>query len=308
MSFKGKLFHVMLKYRHLFKGQLKPEIIDHNTSIEKDRHETEEMAARLVKKIEGITYKQAEFSDFYSEWVNLDNAPQDKVVLYFHGGGFVKGSTKSHRNIVGNFVKRLGIKALVFDYRLAPEHPAPAAVYDTVAIYTWLLEQGYKPENIAFAGDSSGAGIELAAMIKCKDDGLPLPAVCAAFSPCTDATLSGESHKTRAKADPCTPKGANETYLGYYVGNGDPKHPYTSPLFADLHGLPPIIIQVGNDETLRDDSVRFAEKAKQAGVEVKIKVWKGMFHCFPLLAPMFSEATEALNEACRFLREKLNIA
>ncbi|SCY46034.1 alpha/beta hydrolase fold domain-containing protein [Alkaliphilus peptidifermentans] len=144
-------------------------------------------------------------------------------------------------------------------------------------------------------------------MIKCKDDGIPLPAVGATFSPCTDMTLSGESHKSRVKADPCTPKGANETYLSYYVGNGDPEHPYASPLFGDLHGLPPIIIQVGNDETLRDDSVLFAEKAKKSGVEVKIKVWNGMFHCFPVLAPMFPEATEALNETCSFLREKLNI-
>ncbi|MDP4134118.1 MAG: alpha/beta hydrolase fold domain-containing protein, partial [Bacillota bacterium] len=157
------------------------------------------------------------------------------------------------------------------------------------------------------AGDSSGGGIALAAMIKCKDDGLPMPSCAALFSPCTDMTMSGESHRTRVKADPCTPKGANETYLGYYVGKGDPKHPYASPLFADLHGLPPIMIQVGNNETLRDDSTRLAEKAKQAQVEVHIKVWKGMFHCFPLLAPMFPEATEALNEACQFLRDKLKV-
>lgn len=307
MSIKGKLFHLMLRYRHLLKGQLRPEVIDKNTSIEKLRKECDEAAARLLKKTEGATYNQAEYSDLYAEWVNPENAPQDKVVLYFHGGGFVMGNARSHRNIVANFVKRLGVKALTFDYSLAPEKPAPAAVSDSVAIYTWLLKQGYKPEDIAFAGDSSGGGIQFGAMIKCKDDGLPLPAVCAAFSPCTDATLSGESVKTRRKADPCTPKGADETYLGYYVGKGDPKHPYTSPLFGDLHGLPPIIIQVGNDEMGRDDSVRFGEKAKQAGVEVKIKVWKGMFHCFPLLAPMFPEATDALNETCDFLREKLNI-
>ena len=227
-------------------------------------------------------------------------------MLYFHGGGFVMGSAKSHRNIVGNFVKRLGIKALVFDYRLAPEHPAPAAVDDAVEIYSWLLNEGYKPENIAFVGDSAGGGIELATLIKCKDTGLRMPAVCAAFSPCTDMTLSGESHKTRLKADPCTPKGANETYIGYYVGQGDPTHPYISPLFADLQGLPPIMIQVGDDETLLDDSIRFAEKAKHAGVEIQIKVWKGMFHCFPLLAPMFTEATEALKETCDFIKDKLN--
>ncbi|AKL95142.1 esterase/lipase [Clostridium aceticum] len=308
MSLKAKIFHVMLRYRHLLKGQLKPEVIDKNTSIEKLRRETDEMAAKLLKKNDGITYRQSEFKDFYSEWVELKGTPRDKVLLYFHGGGFVMGNAKSHRNIVGNIVKHLGVNALVFDYRLAPENPAPAAVYDSVVIYKWLLEEGYKAENIAFAGDSAGGGIQFATMIKCKDDGIPLPAVCAAFSPCTDMTLSGESHKSRVKADPCTPKGANQTYLGYYIGDGDPKNPYASPLFGDLHGLPPMIIQVGNDETLRDDSVLFAEKAKKSGVEVKIKVWKGMFHCFPVLAPMFPEATEALNETCSFLREKLNVS
>ncbi|MDF3001683.1 MAG: esterase/lipase [Bacillota bacterium] len=307
MSVRGKLFHIMLRYRHLLKGQLNPEVIDNRTSIEKLRHDTDATAAGLVKKIENVTYSKADYSSIYAEWVVPEKAPTDKVVLYFHGGGFVMGNARSHRNIVGNFVKRLGIKALVFDYRLAPEHPAPAAVCDAVAIYKWLLEQGYRPENIAFAGDSAGGGIELAAMIKCKDDGMQMPAVCAAFSPCTDMTLSGDSHITRAKADPCIPKGANETFLSYYVGKGDPKHPYASPLFGDLYGLPPVMIQVGNDETLRDDSIRFAEKAKHAGVEVKIKVWTGMFHCFPLLAPMFPEATEALNETCVFLREKLKM-
>ena len=159
--------------------------------------------------------------------------------------------------------------------------------------------------DIFFVGDSAGAGIELATMLKIKDEGGMLPAGCVAFSPCTDMTLSSDSLRTRAKADPCTPKGANETYTSYYVGDGDSTHPYASPLFGDLNGLPPIMIHVGNDETLLDDSVRFAEKASKAGVEMHLKVWKGMFHCFPLLAPMFVEATKALDEACLFIREKM---
>jgi len=217
------------------------------------------------------------------------------------------GSAKSHRNIVGGFVNKLGIKALVFDYRLAPEHPAPAAVEDSVGIYEWLLGEGYKPSDIIFAGDSAGGRIELGTLLKIKADGLPMPCCCAAFSPCTDMLLTGESHITRVKADPCTPKGANETFLSYYVGSGDPKHPYASPLYGDLAGLPPIIIQVGNDETLRDDSTRFADKAREAGVDVTCKVWKGMFHCFPLLAPMFPEATLALDEVCEFIQKRIGV-
>lgn len=301
MSTKAKMMHLTLKYRHLLKGQLRPEVIDNNTSIKKLRKECDESAVRFFKPIAGITYKQSNYPGLYAEWVEIENAPDEKVVLYFHGGGFVMGNARSHRNIVGNFVKHLGIKALVFDYRLAPEYPAPAAVNDSAAIYSWLLEQGHQPENVVFAGDSAGGGIALATLLKCKDDGIPLPGVCAVFSPCTDMTISGESHKTRLKADPCTPKGANETYLGYYVGVGDRKHPYASPLFGDLSGLPPTIIQVGNNETGRDDSTRFAQKAKEAGSEIQIKVWKDMFHCFPLLAPMFPEATEALEEVCQFI-------
>jgi len=305
MSIKAKMIYITIKYRHLFKGQLRPEVINKNTSINKLRQDCDETAERFFKPILGITFKPSDYQDLYAEWVESDDASEEKVILYFHGGGFVMGNARSHRNIVGNFVKHLGIKALVFDYRLAPEHPAPAAVIDSAAIYKWLLEQGYQPENIGFAGDSAGGGIALATLLKCKDDGVPMPGVGAVFSPCTDMTISGESHKTRLKADPCTPKGANETYLGYYVGGGEPKHPYASPLFGDLVGLPPIIIQVGNNETLRDDTTRFAKKAIKSGVDVQFKVWKGMFHCFPLLAPMFPEASAALDEVCHFIKEKL---
>ena len=213
------------------------------------------------------------------------------------------GSAVSHRGIVSGFTKRLGIKALTFDYSLAPEHPAPAAAKDGAAMYRYVLDLGYMPSRIIFAGDSAGGGIALSTLLLLKDEGMPMPGACALFSPCTDMTLSGESQVTRLKADPCTPKGANETYLGYYVGNGDPRHPYASPLFGELSGLPPMIIQVGDDETLRDDSTRFAKQAQEAGVLVKLHVWHGMFHCFPLLAPMFREATQALDESCEFLKK-----
>ncbi|WKY45697.1 alpha/beta hydrolase [Eubacteriaceae bacterium ES2] len=305
MSIRGSIFHFALKNRHLLKGQLKAEIISKETSIEKLRADTDKAAERLIKAQTDISFEAGTFPDFYSEWVIPQNAPQDKVILYFHGGGFVMGNAHSHRNLVSTFVKALGLKALVFDYSLAPEHPSPAAVNDSYAIYQWLLKIGYSPESIAFAGDSAGAGILLSTLLKCKDEKSPLPAACLAFSPCTDMTMSGDSHVSRKKCDPCTPEGANETYLSYYVGDGDPKHPYASPLFGDLTNLPPIHIEVGNDETLRDDSVLFSQKAKKAGSPVSIKVWKGMFHCFSLMAPMFPEATQSLEASCDFLRTQL---
>ena len=305
MSVKGKMMHLMMRYRHVLKGKLRADVIDRHTSVEKLRAETDEAAARLVKISSDITIVAADFDEFYAEWVIPANAVQDKVILYFHGGGFVMGNAKSHRGIVSGFVRRLGIKALVFDYSLAPEFPAPAAVNDSAKIYAWLLQQGVQAQNILFAGDSAGGGVELSTLLKLKDDGIALPAACVAFSPCTDMTMSGESHISRLKADPCTPKGMTETFLGYYVGGGDARHPYASALFGELAGLPPIMIQVGNDETLRDDSVRFAERAKKAGVDVRIKVWQGMFHCFPLLAPMFPEATAAMDEVAAFVEEHL---
>lgn len=307
MSFKAWCFHYFMKYRHLIKGKLRAEVISIDTNIQTLRFDTEQMAERLAKPIVGVTFLESAFTEFYSEWVKVEGVPNDKVILYFHGGGFVMGSARSHRNIVGNFCKRLNCNALVFDYRLAPEHPSPAAVVDGAKIYCWLLEQGYQPQNIIFAGDSAGAGIELAVLIKLKDDGISMPKACVAFSPCTDMTLSGDSHFSRIKKDPCTPKGANETYTRYYVGEGDPKHPYASPLFGDLQGLPPLFIQVGDNETLLDDSVRFAAKARAAGVDVQLEVWPGMFHCFPLMAPMFKEADIAMDRACSFIRRRFDM-
>lgn len=260
----------------------------------------------MVKPTDGVSFQIAENAPVYAEWVKPQGCNEKDIILYFHGGGFVMGNALSHRGIVGSFVKRLGIQALVFDYRLAPEYPAPAAAYDGAAVYHYVLKMGYQPKHIVFAGDSAGGGIALSTLLKLKDDGAPLPAACVVFSPCTDATLSGDSHKTRLRADPCTPKGANETYLGYYVGDGDAKHPYASPLFGELKGLPPLMIQVGDAETLLDDSVRFAKKAEEAKVEVRLHVWDGLFHCFPLLAPMFREATQAMDEVYEFIHNKLS--
>lgn len=303
ISMKARLMRGFMRNRHLLKGRLTRETIDRNTSITALREQTEEMAKKLGGRTQGVSFTPAVGSPVHAEWTAPERCPDDRMVLYFHGGGFVMGSAFSHRGIVSGFAKRLGVKALTFDYSLAPEHPAPAAAKDGVSMYRYVLGLGYQPENIVFAGDSAGGGVALSTLLMLKDEGDPLPAVCALFSPCTDMTLSGASHKTRLKADPCTPKGANETYLPYYVGDGDPRHPYASPLFGEMSGLPPMIIQVGEDETLLDDSVRLAERAREAGVTVRLHTWKGLFHCFPLLAPMFPEATQAMDESCGFLRQ-----
>lgn len=300
-SFKGRFFSFVMRNRHLLKGQLKPQVVTFESSISDMRADIHRSAQKMAKLPPGVVTQVAEFKPFYAEWVIPDGCKENYMILYFHGGGFVSGNAVDHRNLVAKFTQFLGAKSLVFDYSLAPENPFPAGVNDSVTIYQWVLSQGYLPEHILFAGDSAGAGLQMSCLLKLKELGLPLPAGVVAMSPCVDMTISGESHKTRLKADPCTPKGSTETWLSYYIGDGDPADPIMSPLFGDLSGLPPMIIQVGDHETLLSDSTRFAEKAHKAGVDVTLHVWEGMFHCFPLLAPMFREANEAMVEIRDFV-------
>ncbi|MEI7885367.1 MAG: alpha/beta hydrolase [Clostridia bacterium] len=304
-SLRGKIFSIILRYRHLLKGQLKSQVIDRNTSIQKLRDDVEKSAAKMAKIPIGVEIQPADFPNFYAEWLIPRECKKEQVILYFHGGGFVMGTSKDHRGLVAKFVEKCGVQALTFDYSLAPEHPFPAAINDGVAIYEWLLSSGYQGQNIIIAGDSAGGGIALSTILVLKDKKLALPAAIVVFSPCTDLTCSGESHKTKAKLDPATPQGATETYTSYYIGESDPSDPYMSPLFGNLVGLPPLMIQVGENETLLDDAVRLAKNAENAGVEVQLHLWEGMFHCFPLMAPMFPEATQAMNEVCQFIQKKL---
>lgn len=300
-SIQSKLFRFVLKNRHWLNGHFKAPVISNQTSVEQLRADVRKGAARMAKMPEGVSVIPADFQPFYAEWIVPQGAWENQMILYFHGSAFVMGTSQDHRGLVSKFSARCGLKSLVFDYSLAPEHPHPAAIQDSLAVYEWILESGYLPENILFVGDSAGACIALSTLLVLKKRNLPLPKAVVALSPCTDLTCSGDSHITKAKKDPATPPGANETFTRYYIGNGDPTSPEMSPLFGDLKGLPPLMIQVGEDETLLDDSTRFARKAEEAGVEVSLHVWEGMFHCFPLLAPMFPEATQAMDEICAFI-------
>lgn len=305
VSFKGKFFSFVLRNRHLLKGKLKQEIITKESSILDLRESMQQSAKRMSRIADDVVITPASFKYFYAEWLETKECLDDWVILYFHGGGFVSGNAEAHRNLVSKFVKKVGIKTLVFDYRLAPEHPFPAAMEDSVAIYQWLLEEGYRSERIFFAGDSAGAGLEFSCLLKLKALGVKLPKAVVAISPCVDMTISGESHKTRLKQDPCTPRGSTETWLGYYVGDGDPTNPFMSPVFADLTGLPPVMIQVGDHETLLSDSQNLAKKAEESGVKVTLHVWEGLFHCFPLLSPLFKEASLAMDEIDSFFKKHM---
>jgi acetyl esterase/lipase len=187
---------------------------------------------------------------------------------------------------------------------LAPEHPYPAALEDSLQAFRWLLDQGIKPSNIVFVGDSAGGGLCLATLLALRDQGTSLPAAAVAYSPVTDFKCTGESHQTKIKI--ClSPEGMAQALAKHYAGEEDPGLSYISPLYGELQGLPPLLIYAGEDETLRDDSIRFAAKAKDEGVDITLRLGEGMFHCYPAMAPLFPEATEAMNEICAFIKRHI---
>lgn len=303
-SLKSRAFIFALKYRHLLRFQMKRRCnIDWDTPMTKLREETENAAGFFGKLPEDIEVSPAQIDNVYAEWIRPKQAPEDRVILYFHGGGYTIGSCSSHRQFVAKFAKGSCMSAIVFDYGLAPENPYPAALNDSLKVYNWLLDQGISPSRIAFIGDSAGGGLCLASLLAIRDRGLPLPAAAVAQSPWTDLTNSGESLITNVKRDALTWRESWTIFSKYYAGDNDPKLPYISPLFGELTGLPPLLIYVGGDELLRDDSTRFVQKAKEARVDVTLIVGNGMFHCYPVCSPMFPEAKQAMEHICEFVRK-----
>jgi len=314
-SLKSKLIIFGIQNRHLVKLRLQRERITPETSTFQIRREYEQGARKFGGLPAGIQASPVTIpglpQGLSAEWIHPAGSPStpaatDRAIFYTHGGGYVTGNCVDHRNHVAKFVQATGVSALLYDYRLAPEHPFPAAMQDTLTAYRWLLDQGLAPAHIAIVGESAGGGLCLASLLAIRDEGLPFPAAGVALSPWTDLTCSGASYRTNAMRDIST-LGSWEVWSRYYIGPNDPCHPWISPLHGDLHGLPPIWIEVGDREILLDDSVCFAEKAKAAGVDVRLHVWEGMVHCFPLLAPLFPEATQAWQETVVNIREALAV-
>jgi acetyl esterase/lipase len=230
-------------------------------------------------------------------WLRTPDSAEGQVLLYLHGGAYQSGSSHSHAELAARIARAAGIRALVLDYRLAPEHPFPAALDDAVAAYRWLLDEaGVDPVSIVLAGDSAGGGLVAATLLAVRDAGLPAPAAAALMSAWTDMTVSGESIRTREGADPLLSAANLAEAARDYVGVTDPKDPSVSPLFADLSGLPPLLVQVGTEEILLDDSVGFAESARTAGVDVTLEVAEGLPHVWHAIAsaPESTAATERM--------------
>lgn len=304
-SFKSRIFNLALRNRHLFQGKLKKEVFDFNTSIPEFRELCEKGAKRFGKLPEGLIVKNENIQGINAEWLIPVGAGQEKVIMYVHGGGYVSGSCNDHRRFVSAFAGLTGITNLLYEYRLAPEHPFPAAVDDSVVVYEWLLSSGFKPGNIVIAGESAGGGLCLATLLALKERSLPMPAAAVAISPWTDLTCSSDSYRSKNKVS-LAPMNSWTVFSSYYAGKNDKTHPLISPLFGDLRGLPPVFINSGVDDELFEDGEKFFHKAKKAGVDVFFRPGKDMVHCYPLLAPNFKEATEAMNEIVGFIQSRLN--
>ena len=237
-------------------------------------------------------------------WLRPPSAVPGRVVLYLHGGGYVIGSPRSHRHLAAAIAGAAGASALLLDYRLAPEHPFPAAVEDATAAYRWLLDQAIAPEHIVIAGDSAGGGLTVATLLALREARVPLPAGGVCISPWVDLTCSGASYATKAAADPIVRRAGVEEMARAYLGATPPRTPLASPLFADLRGLPPLLIHVGSDEVLLDDAVQLAERAKAGGVDATLEIYDRMIHVWHWFLPMLDEAQTAVEAIGRFVRSR----
>jgi monoterpene epsilon-lactone hydrolase len=240
-----------------------------------------------------------------SEWVEVPAGSDLRTILYLHGGGYTVGSVRTHRALVARLAAATGGRGLAIDYRLGPEHPFPAAVDDAAAAYRWLVRGGVEPASIVVAGDSAGGGLTVALLVALRDACDPLPAAGVCISPWTDLACTGESMTTRAAADPMVQRDGLLPMAAAYLAGQDPRTPLASPLYADLHGLPPLLVHVGSAETLLDDATRLAERARAAGVAADLEVWDDMIHVWHAFSPLLPEADDAVARVGEWVRARL---
>ncbi|MBT2658150.1 alpha/beta hydrolase [Bacillus sp. ISL-18] len=270
--------------------------------IEEQRQMLDTAASKMGKLPKNCEVIPLHIEGLYAEWLTTGPALPDKVILYLHGGGYALCSANTHRPLAARIGAAAGVKVLFPEYRLAPEHPFPAAIEDAVNVYHWLLKQGYAGKDIIFAGDSAGGGLCLATALVLRDQNEPLPAGIVCLSPWVDLTSSGESYQKNGDVDPYLSVRAVKEASRMYAGSESLDHPLISPVFADLTGLPPMLIQSGTHEILQSDALSLAAKAKAAGVNVSLKVWDGMWHVWQISGDFLPEAKRATREIGQFIR------
>ncbi len=281
--------------------KIKSAPVDPTASLGRRRGAMEKAAFRLDADIKA---EPVNAGGVPAEWITAPGADPGRNVLYLHGGGYMIGSIKTHRCLAGWISRAAQARVLIIDYRLAPENPCPAAVEDAVAAYRFMLDSGVNPSRTVVSGDSAGGGLAVAALLAIRDAKLPSPAAAVCLSPWVDMEGTGESMKTKAAVDPMVGSGNLGEMAAAYLGGQDPKTPLASPLYADLKGLPPMLIQVGTSEVLLDDSRRLAERARQSGVEVVYEPWENMIHVWQIFVPMLDEAKQAVARIGEYVRAK----
>ncbi|MBR2178826.1 MAG: alpha/beta hydrolase [Selenomonadaceae bacterium] len=256
--------------------------------------------------IDGTTFKEVDAAGVRAEWVDVSESKPTAVVMYLHGGGYVMGTIEMYRDMTTRLAKVGKVKVLSVDYRLAPENKFPAALEDSIKVYKWLLSQEYKPQNIIIAGDSAGGGLTLATLLKIRSLGLKMPAAAVCISPWTDLALIGKSIEAKAEVDPILDYNLLKYFADCYVGeDGDRCKPFVSPFYADLSGLPPILMMVGEREVLLDDAIIFSQKVEYYGVKTTMVVAQGMTHIWPFFAPVIPEGQQAINYIGKFISKRI---
>lgn len=273
-----------------------------NKPLQEIRRKMESIKAKGIP--EGITLKKEKVNGVPCEVFLYHEAKMGNAILYFHGGGFCLGIYNANREFVAGISKKTGVNVYMPDYRLAPEHPFPAALEDAVAFYKGMLHKGYAAKDLIVMGDSSGCALAVSALLALKQSDERMPAALAFITPLFDLAGKGETFLTRAGTDPFKlkdPLGIAKIYLGL----NNPTSPMISPLYGELAGLPPILIHAGDYDVFLSDAYRFQEKLEAAGGEAKMKVWKKMWHVFHMQATIVPESGVALTELCSYIKEKL---
>jgi acetyl esterase/lipase len=281
--------------------QFVSQIFGDNPTLESIRAGAESVAS-LTADPAGVVFSHVQIGGIRAQWVDTPGADKDCVLLFLHGGGYIMGSSDSHRKLVGHITAAAGCRGLAIDYRLAPEHPHPSALEDCVAAYRWLLEQPFTGPGIAVCGDSAGGALAIALLLAIRDADLPTPAGSALLSPWVDLELMGESMTSKAEVDLMVSAKSLRGMAEMYLAGQNPRSPYVAPLWADLAGLPNVYIQVGGDETLLDDSTRLVTRLAAAGNAVRLDVFPEMPHVFQIHAGNLPEADDAIERLGMFLK------
>lgn len=297
-SFRGRSLAAALKFSRHFRTNLTPQ----NVAAKRVSYAKLE---RYFPLDPSVTIEPQHGPGFVAEWLSVPGSRPDRIMLYMHGGGFVFNSTRVHRDLISRFAAAGQVTVLSLDYSLAPEHPYPAALNETLAAYNWLLAQGHSPNHIVLAGDSAGASLVLSGLLALRRDGVPLPAGAVAIAPATDATLTHPASHVNRHSDPAIQWENLSFFIEAYFGKTPFDDPIASPLHGDLRGLPPLLIHAARNELMYADADRFVAKAQAAGVPVKFYVADDLWHVWHLFARYLPEARAAVANVGQFLHKVL---